>query len=407
MKTNPHKTVLHALATRFERSIAGRTGRGVQDLIRDYEDLLAEAGAAQGEARVCAERDLIDAERDGLLVVERHRRTQKEERVRFSAANEARLFAKIGKPSPSQRRIELSEIFQQAAANILAVPECQHSAWGAFCESRSEAALTGASLSPFDCENVAEIRELLALLPKLLAWRGDSLLRFASSVLCGDSKRLEKLRAKLETCLDQITDGRLQTLADLGITENERSCLLHGRLCLLLPEGSVDLGLLTAAARIDRRDIERAQLLTTATRAVTVENAAMLHELCRLRTGTILVSSGSEGGYANSATVSVLKRLPPEVECLHFGDSDPAGFGILRHLREETRRTIRSLHMEFRDDPASRALDKKELETINKLLDSNYLFDPEKAELRKMRESGRIGRFEQESLGCPHAEWLI
>ena len=405
LKTIRHKTVLHTLATRYERSNAGRTGRGVLDLIRDYEDLLVEAGAAQGEERVCAERDLLDAERAGLLVVERHRRTGKPERVRFAAANEARLFSIIGQTSPTQRRTELASIFQEAGANTSGVPDNRRSAWIAFCEARAADALTGASLQPFDCDAIHDIREVLALLPRLLTWRGDSLMRFASSLLCGDSKRLEKLRPRLENSLGRITGGEVNTLADLGITENGRSCLLHGPVRMAFTEGELDLELLSAAARIDRRDLERAEIRTSATRVVTVENAAMFHELCNLRTEAILASSGSEGGYANSATVAFLQRLPSTVQCWHFGDSDPAGFDILRDLRDRTRRVIGSLQMAFRDNPESRALEKKEFALIEALLASAALFDPEKAELRKMRDSGRVGRFEQESLGRPHAVW--
>jgi hypothetical protein len=44
--------------------------------------------------------------------------------------------------------------------------------------------------------------------------------------------------------------------------------------------------------------------------------------------------------------VALLKALPDGLEWWHFGDSDPAGFEILRVLREKTGRDFRPLHME-------------------------------------------------------------
>lgn len=46
---------------------------------------------------------------------------------------------------------------------------------------------------PFDWEPSTANAVLLSFLPKLLAWEGDSLVRFASCVLCGDSKLLESI----------------------------------------------------------------------------------------------------------------------------------------------------------------------------------------------------------------------
>lgn len=405
------------------RSQAGRTGEAARDLTCDYEDLLAAAHAGQGDARVCAERDLQEVEHEGLLEVERHRRTGKPQRVRFPAANEARLFAKLGLPSPAQQRQQLAAVFEQATEYASALPESRGHAWAAFCRDRAAAALSGASLHPLDRDNVDEIREILALLPRLLAWEGESMIRFASHELCRNSKRLEQLRSKLEASLGRIADfespsvetpgsassPRLpRTLSDLGITENERSCLLHGPLLMEFDTGTLDLGLFSAAVRVDRRDLQRARLRTAVARCLTVENAAVLHELCKLRTATIFASSGSEGGYANSATVAFLKRLPPEVECWHFGDSDPKGFDILRDLREKLApagRAIRSLHMRFRDDPASPPLTAPQINLVATLLRSPFLTDSEKHELRTMQAAGRTGDFEQESFGRPKINW--
>ena len=46
---------------------------------------------------------------------------------------------------------------------------------------------------PFDWEPSTANAALLSLLPKLLAWEGESPVRFTMCVLCGDSKILESI----------------------------------------------------------------------------------------------------------------------------------------------------------------------------------------------------------------------
>ena len=52
--------------------------------------------------------------------------------------------------------------------------------------------------------------------------------------------------------------------------------------------------------------------------------------------------------------------------------------------------------MDFRPEPQSPSLSRDDLPTINRLLGSPLLNDPEKHQLRVMRDSGTKGRFEQE-----------
>ena len=119
----------------------------------------------------------------------------------------------------------------------------------------------------------------------------------------------------------------------------------------------------------------------------------------------VLASSGSEGGFAHSAVIGLLGRLPRDLECWHFGDSDPKGFEILADLRERSGRAIHSFHMSYRPDTASSAVTKEEVVTINRLLLSAFLTLEEKHELEKMLNAGRKGQYEQESLGSPASKW--
>ena len=351
---NSHSPVLKALAKLFARSQVGRKGRGQIDFQPELKAVLRVADSEDGEAREQALKDLREAEASGLLQLERHRRDPDIIlKVRVPLANEAVLFARVSESSPTHRRRALANQFEQAARFDL--PDEWRASWKVFCERKAFDALSGEDVAPFDRDDLLANAELLALLPKLLAWRGESLVRFASCVLCSNSKRLEelagtekegelrgKLRGKLGRLLEAITGGKICSLDDLGILPNPRFVLVHGPLRLRLDGEWLDLGRLQGSFRLSQIDIERAEeLSTTARRCLTVENETSFHELAKLRSGELLVQTS----YTGSGTLALLRRLPTAIEFWHFGDSDAAGFDILRDLREKTGRDFRSLHM--------------------------------------------------------------
>jgi hypothetical protein len=369
----------------------------------DYEDLLESSGCKDGDERRLAERDLEAAEQRGLLQIVRHRRTALCQQVRVVPEKEQELFALVGLAAPSVVRAELRMLIENAKG--LSVPENRRTQWASYFERLIEDVAAGRSIAPFDRGNIPEIREMLHLLAALLSWKGESLTRFASSLLCGNSKRLEELQPRLEASLSGITDEAITSFVDLGILPNERSIWLHGPLKLILPDGEVNLGLLRGPTRLSLSDLICAKVVTEAQRFLTVENQAMFHELCKLRSGAILASSGSEGGFAHSAIIHFLGQVPSEIECWHFGDSDAKGFEILANLRERSGRRIGPLHMGYRPDPTSARLTKDDLNSINRMCASKFLIDSEKEELKSMRKCGKKGLFEQESLGRPFHSW--
>ena len=402
MERTRKSSVLETLAARYERSRAGRTGRAVQDVTIDYEKLLRLAGCDRGEPRICAERDLEDAHGRELLIVERNRRTNLPLLVRFSHENESRLFGELGRVSPTATRNAFAAVFVEAADDP--VPDRWLSSWAAFCRESVEAAAAGEAIASLSRDNLDEAREILKLMPRLLAWETDSLRRFASCRLCGDSKRLETLKARIESILGRITNGAVATLEDLGIMENERSVILQGPLCLRFPHGALDLRLLAAPARIDRRDLKRATLEPSASRCLTVENLTVLHELAKGNSTVILASSGSVGGFAHSAIIEFLQALPAYVELSHCGDADPKGFEILNNLRERTGRPIASLGMVFDGSWVGPALNGDDRKDIARLLAAPSLTRFEKDQLAAMLSAGHKGRFEQESRPLPRGE---
>lgn len=347
--------LLSALARRYERLKAGRTGAFSRDILVPLETLLRDAGCSEGEARASAERQLWELQREGVLILEPvHKRDQSHiGQVRFSPENEARFYQQLGLPSPTNVRTALAGQFEAAAA--AEVPGQWRAAWQRWCEQMREAALAGSSVQPFDREPSSDNAVLLDLLPKLLRWQGESLVRFASCVLYGDSKKLEalapiertgefsgKLRGKLGRVLSDVTDGSVQTLDDLGIIPNPRFALLHGPLRLFLHGNWLDLGHLQGPFRLSQVDIEQAgDLCTTARRVLTIENETSFHELAKLQCGELLIHTSFPG----SGTLSLLRRLSTTMEYWHFGDSDAAGFEILRVLRVKSGRDFRPLHM--------------------------------------------------------------
>jgi hypothetical protein len=392
------------LADRYRAGRAGRSAAAVLDCIVSLRELLQKSGCALGPARTEAERDLRRLHALGAVELEcAKRHPEVIYKVRVTREKEAEFFRHLGQPAPLGEREQLAALFENAAA--AAVPAGAAERWPAFCRECADLARSGASLQPmFDRTDPVQIARMLDLLPKLLAWQGESFRRFASALLLGDSKQLEVWQPRLEAVLARL-GLEVRTLADLGMIENPRSLLVHGPLRLVLPGGALDATPLRSPIRLGAADLRAARLTTQATRCVTVENASMLYELAKLQSGVLLASSGSEGGFAHRAIVDFLRALPPEIELHHFGDSDPKGFDILRHLRERTGRAIRSLHMRYRPGAEITALSGDDRKTIRRLLESPHLTGDEKAALVRMADDESKGAYEQESLGVPRAEW--
>lgn len=357
----PPPPILEAFAQRYERSTGGRSGETQREFRIDIEDLLHDLHATEGDARAVAEQHLRDAAIHGLIHLEplHPRDPHSLHRVRLPLGGESALYQRLGRPSPSQSRSALASQFTEAAH--ARVPERWQIQWSNWCHRMAEDALAGRSLTPFDRTQPSRNRELLELLPRLLSWEGESLVRFASCVLCGHSKRLgdlaavertaegeEQLRGKLGRLLSDITRAQIQTLEDLGIVPNPRSVLVHGPLRLRFGTGWLDLGLLQGPFKLSQRDVLRADELTvSALRCVTIENETSFHELAKLNSGELLIQTSFPG----SATTALIERCPPNLHYWHFGDSDAAGFEILRVLREKTGRDFKPFLMEPGRDP--------------------------------------------------------
>lgn len=381
--------VLVALGEAYQRSAAGRSG-GVRDFTIDYEKLLRGAGLADGEARVQAEQDLAlaEARSAGGISIDRQPRSGHKLRVRVSAGRgEPWLFEALGLSSPSTAREELSQFFQAAGSSM--VPESLQSGWSRMCQRLSACAASGESVHPFARDDDDANRRLLSALVGVLNWSHESLIRYASVRLLGDSKSLEALRPRIEAGLREITGKDDSSLEDFRVLQVPRSVVLHGPLLLRRDGRDIDFGRLSAPVSISAQDLDRFEIVVAAPLCLTVENESVFQELARNNPGVLLVQTS----FPSSGTLQLLKALPVSLPCFHFGDTDPAGFDILRDLRERTGRHVAPLLMEIEGEGPD--LTPQDHVTIERLLDCPTLSDVHDR-LREMQVSGKRGAFEQE-----------
>jgi hypothetical protein len=432
--------VLLALAQRYDHSKAGREGAGT-DFLADFRDLLTAAASTDGEARVRAAEDLRRAEHEsgGLLTLDRHPRDPNLiYKVRLRPAGEDWLFERLGQRPPTAQRSALAAWFRGQAgaahthgmahsraetehqpglegtdtgkppvppgtrADCFPLPSAQfpaaavpHAGWQAWLLGLAERAQAGKSVPPFERDDPALNAELLRVAAAVLTWPEESLIRYASAVICGDSKRLQALEARLLIALRAITGDPARTLETYQIYQTPRAVMLHGPLVLDLPGGTLDLGLLGGPVAVSGTDLEAASAIRCAAPAcLTVENESVFRELAKRHPQLLLVHTSFPG----AATRHLLSHLPAALPCYHFGDADPAGFDILRDLREKTRRSFQALGMHFRPNPAALPLTEAERKAIGRLLAAPVLADVH-ADLQAMLDHGSKGDFEQESLG--------
>ncbi|HEY5911139.1 MAG TPA: Eco57I restriction-modification methylase domain-containing protein [Verrucomicrobiae bacterium] len=320
-----HTPVLVALAKLYAASKAGRTGAGQRDILVDFKELLSQAGCQDGEDRDTAIRQLRELDGSILFLEGPRRDSDIIHQVRLPPTSEAKLFALLGIPSPTNRRETMARQFSEAS--LFEVPGKWRASWQKVCGELSEAALQGGAMTPFSRDDLNGNAELLNLVPRLLVWQQqdeESLLRFASCVLTGNSKRLGELAAegpdgrligKLGAILDRVTSGEIRSLEDVGISQSPRFALVHGPLRLLLDNEWLDLGVLRGPARFSGTDISRAsQMETSALRCLTVENETSFHELAKLNSGELLVCTSYPVDNRSTATTILAVRSLIELQ---------------------------------------------------------------------------------------------
>jgi hypothetical protein len=406
----PRSPIFPALARIYEASLAGRTGTGTNDVQPTFAAVCAELERAtgrvlEGEAYELAMEELHAADGKVLnLEWENKRARTTLRKIRLSPAKEREFYAWLGRESPTARREKWTKLFREAAA--WEVPERWRGGWTEFCARRAENARCWRAMEPFRVAQMVRGRRMLEFTARLLAWEGRRLVRYASYDLTGDSKRLEKWQGSLEQLLTETTGGAVRDFESHGLLPMPRVATIHGPLRVWNGASlALDSAQLADAATLSADDVTRASRIeTSATRCLILENKAPFLEIAKVRSGLLLVWSS----FPNAATVALLRRLHathPALEFFHHGDTDPAGFDILRDLRQQSGIPIHSHHMRHADDAASIPLTASERTRLAALLDDPRM-TAEHADIGAMIESGRKGDFEQERhREPPLAEW--
>ncbi len=385
-------SVLHVLAESYAASAAGRAG-GVRDYLIDHEELLRLAGARDGDARELAIAGLARAEREsaGLLVIERHVKSGIPGNVRLAKeGGEAWLFRRLGLPSPEAARIALAEFFIAASERL--VPDSYMEQWREWLSGLADAARSGGGIDPFRRGDDSGNLDLMDALAGVLNWRGDSLLPYASAVICGDSKRLKSLEGRLRRAIPSITGDEVG-LERFGIFEKPREVWFHGPLECVFRDGTrCDFSRMPGAVGFSEVNLDVVESVRVAAPlCLTVENEAVFLELVKRNPGVFLIRAG----FAGSAVMKLLAMLPRDTRIMHFGDTDAAGFDILRDLRERGGRAFAPLLMEPDSTPGTPALNAREIQTLDRLINSPSMLDI-RERLIRYRDAGVKGRFEQE-----------
>lgn len=360
-----------------------------RDFTIDYEKFLRLADMADGDDRELAEKELrlAESESDGALKIDRAKKSNLPERIRIAReGGEAWLFSKTGAITPAAEREEMIRFFRRSSR--IPVPEKWQSSWREWCGSLAEKVRKGSSMQPFTTANRAD---LIQALTGVLNWQGDSLIRYASARICGDSKALQALEPRLLAALREIAGGT--SLEDFGILPKPRQVMGHGSLKLGLENGVCDLSLLPGHFILSETNlVESLEITTSAKLCLTVENEDVFMEIAKRNPGILLIQTSFPG----SAVRRLVSRLP-EMDFLHFGDSDPAGFDILRDLREKTGRNFRPLMMEHRPANPPVPFSTQERETLIRLIGNPLMADIGDM-LADILEAGDKGDFEQETI---------
>lgn len=229
--------------------------------------------------------------------------------------------------------------------------------------------------------------KLLRILEFICANKKEVLERELSMMILEDSKKFEKqYRAKvckvLSTYLDfselleGIDDDREQKkviLQEFQIYANPSYIYLKGKIEIQLKDGQririEDAPIALSSELIQKMEAIRVK----ADKVVTVENLTSFHRLKDENCAYLFLA-----GYHNSVKQAFLKRVykeNPEKQWFHFGDLDPDGFYILKHLRKGTGIDFVPLHMGV-----------SELETYSGY--GRELSEPDKVKARNLLQKG-------------------
>jgi hypothetical protein len=379
-------------AARGRRTTASARAFGV-----GWSDLLEGAGIRTAEDQQTAQREAEALEKEGRLVLKRHRfRRYLILRVTLPLPSATWLREKFGSVDPVILKNQAFDVILRAAVAHPRWPV----EWKTLCLELYQAFGSDRPARPFSWQRPEQLQLLLQTLRQLTSgdWPGVPV-RSASVSLGLDSKALERHRRSLEAGLSRMF-GNATTLESLGLVTSDSMIRIHGPLVLVFDDGQQVIDALGAPYSLSFADLRRArEVRSTARRLLTVENAkTTFRQLAAADPagGTLIVASS----FPTQALTELLAKLPPELPRFHFGDTDPSGWLILKKIREASPRPVLPFRMKWRPGRTFQPLTPRD-----DLLLADLLQTPEMAdchgEIAPLVAARERGDFEQESLGPP------
>lgn len=389
---------LETLHDQWMNSRKRRVTPAMRSRSMDWEDLLDAAGLKTAEERQAAVRE---AEKIPQLKLHRLKgRPHIVLKIEIPLASEPWLHAQFGsKPGAEAQNAALAVVERFATKNHPLLPD----GWNALLSRLKAEFAIPRVVEPFRWLEAARVEELLNLIFDLTAreWPDGTLIRDASMQLGHDSKHLEAQQSFIERALAQLF-GRETPLEALGIQSSHSVLHYSGPLVLHFDDHLKTLDL-RFESTLSVAELERAtHLTTTAERLLTVENRKTTFlQLVRadVMRSTLIVATS----FPTQAVRLLLQKLPPDLPHHHFGDTDPAGWDILRKLREVSGRAVSPFQMRWRSKTDALPLTQRDHQILIRLLADPSMTDCH-AELHAMQQAGTKGDFEQESLGLPNLE---
>ncbi len=374
------------------RDAAGRS----RAFSREWDALLNAAGIVSGEMKLVAVRELETLAAKGYLEIRRPaRRRYLIEKVILPLSQEPWLRGLFGSAAPTELHARsLSELSAWMDQPHPLLPQL----WRMWCQTLHSTFLNHRNHRPFYSHKPEANNSLLSLVFKLTArtWPDYTLVRDADVELGYHTKVIERCHSSLEDALSQL-HGRPMTLESLGLIMTNSKLHFDGPLRLEFSDGTQhEAGNLRYGDWVTAADLDRAvRITTTAKRLLSVENSKTtfpkLIELNCHRDTLIVASS-----FPTTAIKLLLAKLSPSIPHHHFGDTDPAGYFILQKLRQLTMRPVQPLEMDWLPQLSSPQLTEYDHRVIPQLLATPDMGDCHQW-LRTMLESGRKGKFEQET----------
>ncbi len=318
-------------------------------------------------------------------------------KIEVPLESEAWLHAQFGSKAGAEVQSAALEVVEHWATKTHPlVPE----AWDVLTSHLMTEFAIPRAVEPFRWLETERVNELLGLLFALTSreWPEGTLIRDASTQIGQDSKYLEAQQSFIERALE-VLFGRETPLEALGIQTSNSVLHYCGPLVLHFADHAKALDL-RFESTLSVAELEKATLIsTTAEHVLTVENRKTTFlQFARAdeARSTLIVATS----FPTQAVRLLLQKLPKQLPLHHFGDTDPAGWDILRKLRKVSGREVQPFHMRWRPAPTSAALTRRDHQIITRLLDDPRMADCHES-LQAMLASGQRGDFEQESLGAP------